>query len=1025
MFTFTISGAVLEADTRRPLPGLFVKAFDEDHVFDDVLGSAVTGDDGSFEIVTELRDFREIFERRPDIFFRLSRHPGGKVVHSTEQGVAFDAGEFSYHEILVPIGSFPGKAHVSLRGDGGEARDDFGPGDNVLVSAGGLRPGTAYDARVEENGEELFTARFVTDRRGELPPTILWPQAFLDDPRREGVLTLEEARDRWSGSDLRLVLTDARNLVLEARLGFAGGSERPVVFAADAEGWPRNGLKPDTGPLFLTVAGIPAGGQGRVWLTARRHDWRVGDAFEPAVLADGEQAVFDVELPEQRTAATLELIDSARLRPGIYDFVIRPIRYGWEEDEELRFGARDVATRLVTGLVVREDFWTAKPVLGGCVNKIPVSGRPVSGTPYYRYVDTFEVGEDVWGALDPGIVDPNNISKMCAFYVVPSRDAAAWANTSLNHLAVLGGNAAVPKIKVQSGCINCNMVLLWSNATAVGEYDIVADFGNDTPDAASFVPDNSYDTPLDIIDGYLVAGFRVVRDPGTMSDFAHAGNFNYTEATSIPGFGPAGSVTVQDENQQYHAPGNFSAVNVNVPRRAHVYFPADAAGVTNPAQISAVAASYPVIVIVHGNGHSYTSYDTLLAHLARNGFIACSIHLNGNMAALGRANVMFQHLPLLQAMFGPKMQDNIGLIGHSRGGEAVVKAARLNQTGGLGHSINAVLGLAPTDQYGSEVLGGAWATPYFVLYGSRDGDIDGSIWVAGYTVPMTGFASWDRANGARKTMVFVHRATHNGFITDNGDAEAADGPDLLPPADQRTVTMSYVNAFFRQHLKSEDIWNGMFTGEWQPASLAPAVDLYVQYQDTTFTAVDDFQSGAGWGTSSIGGTLTQTGLPANPNEGKMHDHPSAPGIDPRSPHDTKGLTLRWDGFGDELVFTVPAVHKNVTGFEALSVRISQKDGSPHNPANQLQNLRVALRDTAGHERGVRIGSFGLVPFPDQRATASLRKSALTTIRIPLSSYTIVAAGADQIDLTEIAQVKLRFTETPAGEIDVDDVEFTD
>lgn len=1024
MFTFTISGAVLEAETRRPLAGLFVKAVDEDLVFDDVLGSAVTGDDGTFEIVSELRDFREILERRPDIYFRLSRHPGGKVIHSTGRGVAFDAGELSYHEILVPAGSAPGKPHVSLMGDDGETRDDFGPGENVIMVAGGLRPGTAYDARVEENGDELFTARFMTNRSGELPPTILWPQAFLDDPRREGVLTLNEARERWVDSTLRVVLSGARKPVLESGLTFAGGSPRPVAFAADAQGRPRNGLEPNGGPLFLTVAGMTSGGPGRVSLTPRRHDWCVGDAFESAVLADGEPAVFDVELPEEGTA-TIELVDSARLRSGIYDFVIRPIRYGWEEDQEPRFGARDVATRLVTGLVVREDFWTAKPVLGGCINKIPVSGHPVSGTPYYRYTDTFEVGEDVWGALDPGIVDPNNLSKMCAFYVIPSKDAAQWTDTSLNHLAVLGGNPAVPRIKVQSGCINCNTVLLWSNASDVGEYDIVADFGVPTPDAASFAPDNSYDTPLDIIDGYLVAGFRVVRDPGTMSDFAHAGYFNYTEATSIPGFGTAGSVTVQDENQQYHAPGNFSAVNVNVPRRAHVYFPADAAGVTNPAQISAVAANYPVIVIVHGNGHSYTSYDTLLAHLARNGFIACSIHLNGNMAALGRANVMFQHLPLLQAMFGPKMQDNIGLMGHSRGGEAVVKAARLNQTGGFGHAINAVLALAPTDQYGSEVLGGAWATPYFVLYGSRDGDIDGSIWVSGYMVPMTGFASWDRSHGARKTMAFVHRATHNGFITNNGDAEAADIPELLSPADQQTVTMSYVNAFFRQYLKNEEIWNGMFTGEWKPASLAPAVDVYVQYQDTTFTAVDDFQSGAGWQASSIGGTLTQTGLPANPNEGKMHHHPSAPGIDPRSPHDTNGLTLRWDGLGDELVFTVPAAHKNVSGFEALSVRISQKDGSPHNPANQLQNLRVALRDTAGHERGVRVGSFGVVPFPDQRATAFLRKSALTTIRIPLSSYTIVAAGADQIDLTEIAQVKLRFTETPAGEIDIDDVEFTD
>ena len=46
------------------------------------------------------------------------------------------------------------------------------------------------------------------------------------------------------------------------------------------------------------------------------------------------------------------------------------------------------------------------------------------------------------GIIDPGIVDPNNISKMCALYVIQSKDGAAWGmNNGLTHLPVLGGNA--------------------------------------------------------------------------------------------------------------------------------------------------------------------------------------------------------------------------------------------------------------------------------------------------------------------------------------------------------------------------------------------------------------------------------------------------------------------------------------------------------------------------------------------------------------------------------------------------------
>jgi dienelactone hydrolase len=733
--------------------------------------------------------------------------------------------------------------------------------------------------------------------------------------------------------------------------------------------------------------------------------------------------VRDVQVPPDGRQAVIEFAPADALLPGPFDFIVRPLRYGYEQNDAGRLLATDiVASRRVTGVVIREKFWTAKPVLGGCVNKIPISGRTVSGTPYFRYSDTFEVGEDVWAALDPGIVDPNNISKMCALYVIQSKDGAGWgADNSLTHLPVLGGNAAVQKLKVQAGCINMNKVLVWPTAMQPGEYDIVADFGNNTPDASSFVTDAAYDTPLDIIDGYFVAGFRVVEDPGTMADFSYAGNWNYNEAV-VTGMGLSGTVSVQDETSHYHNPGGFSTTNISVPMRAHVYFPADAAGVTDPAQISAAQADYPLIVIIHGNGHSYTSYDFLLEHFAKNGFVAASIHLNTGMSGLGRANVFFQHLAVLQAGFGAKLQDNIGIMGHSRGGEAVIKAARLNQQLSLGHSINAVISLAPTDQYGSEVLGGAWAKPYFVLYGSRDGDINGGIWTPGYTVPQTGFALYDRANGAKKSMVFVYRATHNGFVTTNYDASAGDVPDLITPAQQQPITRAYMNAFFRRHLKSEAKWEGMFNGEWQPASVAAGgVRLFIQSQDTSTLTVDNFEgAGPDWQLSSIGGTVSHAAtLPVNPDEGIL-----SPVLDAKSPHDSKGLKLRWNNLNDKLTFDIPAAFKDVSAFSMLSFSVAQKVDSADNPVNQAQNLRVILRDGAGNERAVRVSAFAEIPFPDYRWSHALSKSAMNTIRIPLKSYTIVCAGQVQVNLADVVSLTFLFSEKATGEIEIDQIEFT-
>ncbi len=906
-------------------------------------------------------------------------------------------------------------------------RSSFSIGESILIRASALKASSTYSIQIRERKKQLLESTFITDREGNIPATVFWAQFGLDDPFSTEVFTIKEALERWQQSNFTVTLLYKKEPVAKLKFSVNEKFEHPLVLASDKKGRLLNGFEQDSKEiLHLTFAGLPKASTFRVMMVRRQNDWNVRNNFEVAEFASGAIASQDVELSPRRRIQTIRFANSSNILPGAYDFIVRPIRYGHEDNDAPFVIPRDIiASRLNTGLVVREDFWTAKPVLGGCVNKLPISGRSISGSPYFRYSDTFEVGEDIYGALDPGIVDPGNISKMCALYVIPSKTSTQWnTNNSLNHLPVLGGNSNVQKFKVQAGCINMNKRLLWSNATQIGEYDIVADFGNNVPNLSSFIPDNAYDTPLDIIDGYFVAGFRVVNDPGTMSDFTHIGNWNYTEGTQ-------GTATVQDELTHYHTPGGFSTTNVTVNRRAHVYFPADVAGVTNPAQISTAKADYPLIVIIHGNGHNYVSYDFLLQHFAKNGFIAASIHLNGGMRGLGRANMFFEHHAILQSAFGSNMQNNIGIMGHSRGGEAVLKVARINAVQSLGLNVNAVIALGPTDQYGSEALSGGHSTPYFVLYGARDGDINGGIWTPGYTVPQTGFAQYDRSEGAVKSMAFVYKATHNGFITTNSDATwAGENPaNLLTAAVQKTITKAYMNAFFRQHLLGESIWRGIFTGEWKPASVEQTgAELYIQYKDTGGKIIDDFEGATNnWQLSSIGGTVTDNStLPVNPEENRFHDHApsSTAGLDNRSPHDSKGLKIRWNNANDELVFNIPGAHKDVSTFSYLSFRVTQKEASPFNNFNQAQKMRVALKDGGNKERAIRVSTVSTIPFPDQRVQANYRKSAMHTVRIPLTSYTIVCAGQDQVDLSDVVSLAFKFSPNASGEIEIDSVEFT-
>jgi len=136
------------------------------------------------------------------------------------------------------------------------------------------------------------------------------------------------------------------------------------------------------------------------------------------------------------------------------------------------------------------------------------------------------------------------------------------------------------------------------------------------------------------------------------------------------------------------------------------------------------------------------------------------------------------------------------------------------------------------------------------------------------------------------------------------------------------------------------------------------------------------------------------------------------------------MKLRWDNTTAKLVFDIPPAHKDVSNYSVLSFRVTQKVDSASNPTNQPQNFRVAIKDTLNNERAVRVSSFSTIPFPDNRFSHSLTKSAMNTVRIPLSAYTVVCAGQPKVNLQNVVNLAFVFSEKPAGEIEIDEVEFT-
>jgi hypothetical protein len=903
-----------------------------------------------------------------------------------------------------------GKPWVVAVDDDGQIVTTVHAGEALVIRAGALRPDSLYSVLLHDEASEIATNSIMSDRRGFVHDTVIWPQIGIDDPRAKEQIPVEKTRERWLGQAIVITLQDTKKKVISEMKVMVSDGAKPLALATDGRGQLLNGFEIGDNDAMLSLLNFGKDKNLRIWMVPRQHEWRPGDRIRPVLFSSGLRAQVDVRVGSNVHRVVIG--KGADLVPGAYDFIIRNIRYGYEDDDHLIVRTDDVITsRFSTGLVVREKFMLSKVIRGGCTNLQQIACRRTLGGmwPYVQFTDTFQVGEDVWGTLDPNALDPAHTGKAAAIYIIPHKTAAQWtADNSLNHLAVLGGNAATQKWVTQSWCTNANLHLLWSNATQVGDYDVVVDFGNNSTTLAGFIQDDHYDMPLDIIDGYIVPGFRIVPDPAVDTSFVNVGAFSYTQP----------SVTVTQDN----------GTLVTVPLIANVRFPADVPGATMASEISAAQPSYPVVVCVHGNANqltSYQGYDYLLDHLARNGFIAVSIHMQPGQQGTDRARILQNHLPIIFSMFGTHAANNIGIMGHSRGGEAVVIAARLNQQEAWGWNINAVISLAPTNQYTSEHFGSAWAQPYLVIYGSLDGDLGG--------ISDTGFELYDHASGMNKSMAFVYRACHDRFNTVWGDGDITAGwssltptdvPNVLPSDAHHKIALGYMSAFYRQHLKNESQWAGIFRGEWVPAAVQTAdanMKIYTQYEDTTARIVDDFEgahTATSWQTSTLGDAVSQSGLPTIPQENDLRS------MDSQSPHLTAGLSLRWDNTTESLDYAIPAGQRNVSGFQAVSFRVSQKVNSASNPANQVQDLRLTLTDGGGHSRAIRVSKLTEIPYPYVRGFASLVKSAMCTIRIPLAAYHIHCLNVDQVDLTNVTTLSFQFAEKMTGEIEIDSIQFT-
>ena len=82
------------------MSGLTVSLYDKDLLFDDVLGTTITGKNGDFEIIYRIDAFQGLFEKKPDIYLKVL-DAKGKTLYTSRKAVRCEAGREEFFNIKI------------------------------------------------------------------------------------------------------------------------------------------------------------------------------------------------------------------------------------------------------------------------------------------------------------------------------------------------------------------------------------------------------------------------------------------------------------------------------------------------------------------------------------------------------------------------------------------------------------------------------------------------------------------------------------------------------------------------------------------------------------------------------------------------------------------------------------------------------------------------------------------------------------------------------------------------------------
>jgi hypothetical protein len=313
--------------------------------------------------------------------------------------------------------------------------------------------------------------------------------------------------------------------------------------------------------------------------------------------------------------------------------------------------------------------------------------------------------------------------------------------------------------------------------------------------------------------------------------------------------------------------GTTSIVGSTYHVKGTVYYPAEDDGGSKPFNKRVGKhGTIPIVFMAHGNHDpsvpSHLGYDYFQKQLAKMGIIAVSVFSNetngnggGSSNITTRAYLIIASITHFQQLnssadpiFGGRIDfSRVGLMGHSRGAEAVVVIPEIIALPGV--SITSVISLAPVNNGASSGRPKGYA--FLTILPAMDGDV----------VDNNGAEFYDQAiPNPLKSQVYVNHANHNFFNRQWTNDDAWDGVNGLPimaRPDHEHVLSAYGCALFRSQLLGHDTSGFLLYKELPIGVLTDNVHL--SFAIDKAATLDDFEDGNGIGLNSMGQPNTQFG----------------------------------------------------------------------------------------------------------------------------------------------------------------------